>query len=819
MWMRVNASGVCIRKWILMTAVVGMAFLCWTAVARAECQTYTLDADFDQGLMINVNHDSPNNDQLQLNEFTSPFPFIWVACSGRGTIVRIDVNTGAILGEYKSAPQGRPLNPSRTTVDLEGNVWATNRDEATGGWGSVIKIGLVIGGTRGNKNPDDSFTPDPNGQYLAPPFDYITAVDRDGDGYIKTSRGLGNILPWPDITDGAGGTPALVEDADDECILIFQRVHSDHARHASVTANNNVWIGGNFGGDNAFDLLDGNTGTILASFDVGAGGYGGLIDGNGVIWSANRGPGPLTTLWYDTKNTISTADDTWKFLNAPNPYGLAIDGFGNVWNAQWSSNQIRKFDPNGNLMGVWGTGGSSNDRGVAVTPVDNHVWVANSGGNNVSRLNNSGGLVKVITVGSTPTGVAVDANGKVWVTCYNSHNAVRIDPNGGGDGLGAVDLTVSLGSGAYPYNYSDMTGIIALSQTAPQGFWKIVYDGGAPDMKWGLVCWNDESCATQPQGSAITARVRTSNDQVTWSAWVTVDNCVNFVAPDGQYLEVEMKLTPNEAGESPVLCDVTICTGVIDVAIDIKPQSCPNPLNIKRVHTQTDVDEISDDYAMDKPRPDIDGNSVFVAFPVAILGTPDFDVTLVDPSTVMLAGTPVVRWNYDDVATPMPPDAAECECHTLAGDGYTDLTLKFNLLEIIDVLGEVSDGQVIPLTLTGYLYDGTGIEGYDCVVIRARHLLADNPDDITDPEQLDLSNSPNPFNPATTIQFTLPIPAYVVLEIYNVTGQRVATLLDRSLEAGRHSVVWNGSNIASGIYLYRLNVGSVSAVRKMVLLK
>jgi hypothetical protein len=300
---------------------------------------------------------------------------------------------------------------------------------------------------------------------------------------------------------------------------------------------------------------------------------------------------------------------------------------------------------------------------------------------------------------------------------------------------------------------------------------------------------------------------------------VAVENCVNFVAPDGQYLEVEMKLTPNSAGESPVLCDVTICTGVIEVDIDIKPQSCPNPLNVKRIHAQSDIDEVEADYSMDKPRPGIDGANLFVAFPVAVLGTADFDVSLIDPSTVMLEGTPVVRWNYEDVATPMPPDAEECECHTLAGDGYMDLTLKFNLLEIIDVLGDVYDGQIIPLTLTGYLYDGTGIDGYDCVVIRAAHYLADVPGDITDPDQLDLSNSPNPFNPATAIQFTLPIPAQVVLDIYNVTGQRVATILDGKLEAGRHRVTWDGSGVASGIYLYRLSVGNVSAVRKMVLLK
>jgi len=341
--------------------------------------TYTLDADFDMGTMVNVNHDAPNNDQLQLNWLTEPFPFVNIACSARGTIVRIDVNTGAVLGEYRSAPQGRGRDPSRTTVDLYGNVWAGNRAEAGGGKGSAVKIGLVVGGTR----CDSDGTPNPAGQYLAPPFHYNTCVDRDSDGLIKTSRGLGNILPWPDVTDGAGGFTGIVEDAEDEAILIYQRVNGDHVRHVSVDASNHVWVGGHFGADNSFDLLHGDTGQILASFDVGDGGYGGLVDGNKVLWSADR-MGTFTVLRYDTKGTITTADDTWSLLDAPNAYGLGIDSSGNIWNAQYSSNQIRKFNSAGMLLGVFPTGGASNDRGVAVTPVDDDVWVANSAGNDVS---------------------------------------------------------------------------------------------------------------------------------------------------------------------------------------------------------------------------------------------------------------------------------------------------------------------------------------------------------------------------------------------------------------------------------------------------
>ena len=133
---------------------------------------YTTDADFDQGTLVSVNHDSPNNDQLQLDQPTEPFPFINVAASGRGTVVRANTETGQIVGEYRTAPEGRGLDPSRTTVDLFGSVWTANRNEVGEidgvPHGSAVKIGLIVGGTRvaGNGSPD------PKGGFPAPRFGY-----------------------------------------------------------------------------------------------------------------------------------------------------------------------------------------------------------------------------------------------------------------------------------------------------------------------------------------------------------------------------------------------------------------------------------------------------------------------------------------------------------------------------------------------------------------------------------------------------------------------------------------------------------------------
>jgi hypothetical protein len=78
---------------------------------------------------------------------------------------------------------------------------------------------------------------------------------------------------------------------------------------------------------------------------------------------------------------------------------------------------------------------------------------------------------------------------------------------------------------------------------------------------------------------------------------------------------------------------------------------------------------------------------------------------------------------------------------------------------------------------------------------------------------------PNPFNPVTTISFTLPQPDYVNLAIYDIQGRIVDVLVDGMREARLHEVIWDASDLASGIYLYRLNAGDFTASGKMLLLK
>ena len=140
---------------------------------------------------------------------------------------------------------------------------------------------------------------------------------------------------------------------------------------------------------------------------------------------------------------------------------------------------------------------------------------------------------------------------------------------------------------------------------------------------------------------------------------------------------------------------------VLGVFVDVKPMSCPNPLNVRSKGV----------------------------LPVAILGTEDFDVRAVDPASIELnlvnlgladgARVCPLRWAYEDVATPYLADWDGC--HEAGPDGYLDLVLMFDTPEVVALnLSEHPDGDVVFLQITGNLKEeatGSPIIGQDAIVI------------------------------------------------------------------------------------------------------
>ena len=80
-------------------------------------------------------------------------------------------------------------------------------------------------------------------------------------------------------------------------------------------------------------------------------------------------------------------------------------------------------------------------------------------------------------------------------------------------------------------------------------------------------------------------------------------------------------------------------------------------------------------------------------------------------------------------------------------------------------------------------------------------------------------NYPNPFNPNTTITYQLKTKSNIQLIIYDLSGQKIKTLLDNQQNAGQHSITFDASGLASGIYIYKLKAGNFEQSRKMLLVK
>jgi hypothetical protein len=80
-------------------------------------------------------------------------------------------------------------------------------------------------------------------------------------------------------------------------------------------------------------------------------------------------------------------------------------------------------------------------------------------------------------------------------------------------------------------------------------------------------------------------------------------------------------------------------------------------------------------------------------------------------------------------------------------------------------------------------------------------------------------NYPNPFNPTTNFQYQVPTVTHVVIKVYDVSGQEVTTLVNKTVAPGRYSEKWDGHGFSSGVYFYRINAGSYTATKKMLLMK
>lgn len=454
------------------------------------------------------------------------FPYIWVANSGEGTISKLRVSDGAELGRYRTGPGNG--NPSRTTVDQDGNVWVGNRNNNT-----ITKVGLL---------------------------EFGQCVDRNGDGAITTSTGGTDVKDWSGtFGDGLGATNAA-----DECILLHVALTAPGVttpfdiRTVAIDPQNNVFVGG-FSQSSLFKV-DGRTGAILKAVDsplMLQSHYGGVVDKAGNLWSMSSGSGKVQKINAD----MTTAE----LIDIGHTgYGIGIDKFGKIWTTEYGTrfSAFDPADPVGTLK-VFSQTNSFAAQGIA-SDDNGDIFIAGSLGGNIvghyrQTFDTSGAwtgaeFVANYTVGSGPTGVAVDSVGAVWATNNNDSTVSRITL--AADPANAVVDTFPVGQS--PYNYSDMTGRVVRTITNRQGTWEATFDGGEADFAWTKIVWTFAQAL--PDKTAATFEIKTANDKVSLGAldYVEVQNDTELTGVVGRYLKLRVRLTSESDSVTPEVASIGI---------------------------------------------------------------------------------------------------------------------------------------------------------------------------------------------------------------------------------------------------------------------
>jgi DNA-binding beta-propeller fold protein YncE len=399
-----------------------------------------------------------------------PLPeHVWIANSEENTISKLSTATGQETGRYTTC-----ANPSRTAVDLHGNVWVACRND-----GGVAKI---AGST--------AFCKDKNADGLLQ-----TSADANGDGKISAQE----MLP-------AGS---------DECIRFIVYPGGSCQRSLGVDKQNFAWVGEWY--SMTLRRLSPDNGATVKSVVLPANPYGLVIDGSGIVWISGRGGYKLVR--YDpATGAIETYVST---LAAFEPYGITLDSLGRVWVANCCSAHVaHRFDP---ITKAWALATvSARPRGIAGS-ITGQVWVANDESNKVTVVDAASaqtlGAVD-LGLGHFPIGVGLDFGGFVWTVNQASSSASKIDP-------AQMKVVGEYPVGKGPYTYSDFSGYILYNFTAPVN--QAYYTAQFGDPLGAAVTWKQlsvdfdqdgEDCATLE----VLGRIGDTVQALAGSAWTTLSS-------------------------------------------------------------------------------------------------------------------------------------------------------------------------------------------------------------------------------------------------------------------------------------------------------
>jgi streptogramin lyase len=328
-------------------------------------------------------------------------------------------------------------------------------------------------------------------------------------------------------------------------------------RAITLDLDGNVWVGN--WQDNTLVKIDGKTGNVMLTVNNVACPYGAVADIHNTIWVVNN-------CNWDNANTITRLNITGQILAkipAPGAYGIATDAQGQIWSANWPASCLHRFSNQGAHLGCIPL--NARPRGVAIDGNGN-VWVPCSHINTtetqlVVKLSPNGQIIGQYTdVGKHSIGVAVDADGFVWVISYSQNQAVKLNAN-----TGVTAAKYSTG-GVEPYTYSDMTGFAfqSLSKSA-EGYWRGIHSSQCVS-RWESISWK----AHTPANTSITVRARTADSRAAlnnaqWSPAVSNGGIPNV--PENPWIEIEIALKTADSQITPHVTELTVVSVPTSVEI------------------------------------------------------------------------------------------------------------------------------------------------------------------------------------------------------------------------------------------------------------
>jgi hypothetical protein len=524
--------------------------------------------------------------------------FAWIANNSAGTVSKFDTRTGKEVARYYTViPQdglGNPVanvdytqhnSPSRTAIDLYGNVWIANRASAL--QGTVTKIAndeadcrhsLLDGGVR-------------------------TSRDLNGDGVIQTNPSAGEfIIPSsatnPNTYDDCVlfstplGAPGGADTSEFGCNVKVRALAISRGAIESASAGD-IWAG--VYDENRFYKLNSTNGQIVTNPDgsqvivqltnnfrvdgCGTGGpYGAAVDSQQRMWTVPPGTAKLALI--DTQTATLINDNITPPFTA-GAYGIAVDGKDRVWLPGYGVGAFAyRYDHGPGLSPTPGTWTQfdfttarsqigtlfGQGRGIAVDD-QNYAWMSGhylSGTGSVAQLigfnvedggvwpfpGDAGFIDATDSSSNTSIGVGIDSDNNIWVNNY-SGNAMRIFRGDGG-----VYKTPQQ-SGTL-YTYSDFTGYQLRHFTAPLGrFWRD-FQGCGPSTAWLTVTWD----ATIPPSTAVKLFVRAAATQQALGSAPAYGpfniSPADLRSPPGPvprtgWLRLEFQLTSTDGRSTPVL--------------------------------------------------------------------------------------------------------------------------------------------------------------------------------------------------------------------------------------------------------------------------